>query len=86
MEATEGKILIDGVDISKIGLTDLRSKITIIPRESPGILPVLNGTLTFRAEDPTILSGTLRSALDVFDEYEDANIVGDIIVFFHSRG
>lgn len=27
------------------------------------------------AEDPTILSGTLRSTLDVFDEYEDAEIV-----------
>jgi len=26
-------------------------------------------------EDPTILSGTLRSTLDVFDEYEDADIV-----------
>ncbi|KAG9313459.1 hypothetical protein JVU11DRAFT_5783 [Chiua virens] len=56
VEATEGKIMIDGVDISQIGLTDLRSKITIIP------------------QDPTILSGTLRSTLDVFDEYEDADI------------
>lgn len=27
------------------------------------------------AEDPTILSGTLRSTLDVFDEYDDAEIV-----------
>jgi len=26
-------------------------------------------------EDPTILSGTLRSTLDVFDEYQDADIV-----------
>lgn len=42
--------------------------------------------LTIRAEDPTILSGTLRSALDVFDEYEDADIVGDIIGFFLGRG
>ncbi|KAF9225872.1 multidrug resistance-associated ABC transporter [Gyrodon lividus] len=56
VEATEGRIIIDGVDISKIGLTDLRSKITIIP------------------QDPTILSGTLRSTLDVFDEYGDAEI------------
>ena len=43
-------------DISKIGLTDLRTRVTIIP------------------QDPTILSGTLRSTLDVFDEYDDADI------------
>ncbi|KAH8996013.1 ATP-binding cassette transporter [Lactarius akahatsu] len=51
-----GRIVIDGIDISKIGLTDLRSKLTIIP------------------QDPTILSGTQRSTLDVFDEYQDAEI------------
>lgn len=37
-------------------MTDLRSRVTIIP------------------QDPTILSGTLRSTLDVFDEYDDADI------------
>ncbi|KAG2343136.1 multidrug resistance-associated ABC transporter [Suillus weaverae] len=56
VEATEGCITIDDLDISKMGLSDLRSKLTIIP------------------QDPTILSGTLRSTLDVFDEYEDAEI------------
>ncbi|PPQ81930.1 hypothetical protein CVT25_013778 [Psilocybe cyanescens] len=56
VEATEGRILVDGIDTSKIGLTDLRSRLTIIP------------------QDPTILSGTLRSTLDVFNEYEDADI------------
>lgn len=78
VEATEGRILIDDVDISKIGLTDLRSRITIIPRECyPFILQTEIRTQThFRfAEDPTILSGTLRSTLDVFDEYEDVEIV-----------
>ncbi|KAJ7485641.1 multidrug resistance-associated ABC transporter [Mycena latifolia] len=56
VEPTEGKILVDGLDISQVGLTDLRSRITIIP------------------QDPTILSGSLRSTLDVFEEYEDAEI------------
>lgn len=46
----------DKSDISQIGLTDLRSRVTIIP------------------QDPTILSGTIRSTLDVFDEYDDADI------------
>ncbi|XP_077538722.1 multidrug resistance-associated protein 1-like isoform X3 [Haemaphysalis longicornis] len=33
VEAAEGKIVIDGVDIAHIGLHDLRSKITIIPQD-----------------------------------------------------
>jgi len=56
VEPTEGRILVDGLDTSKIGLTDLRSRLTIIP------------------QDPTILSGSLRSTLDVFEEYQDAEI------------
>jgi ABC-type multidrug transport system fused ATPase/permease subunit len=32
IEAIEGQIFIDGVDISKLGLDDLRKKITIIPQ------------------------------------------------------
>ncbi|KAJ7240591.1 multidrug resistance-associated ABC transporter [Mycena rebaudengoi] len=56
VEPTSGRILVDGLDIGQIGLTDLRSRITIIP------------------QDPTILSGSLRSTLDVFEEYEDAEI------------
>lgn len=32
IEAAEGRILIDGVDISLIGLHDLRNRLTIIPQ------------------------------------------------------
>lgn len=32
VEASEGRILIDGIDIADIGLADLRSRLTIIPR------------------------------------------------------
>ncbi|EPQ30424.1 uncharacterized protein PFL1_01950 [Pseudozyma flocculosa PF-1] len=33
IEAAEGKIVIDGIDVSKIGLKDLRSAIAIIPQD-----------------------------------------------------
>jgi ABC-type multidrug transport system fused ATPase/permease subunit len=72
VEATEGSIKIDGVDIASLGLTDLRGKLTIIPRMLFGRFSWLFAH-TY-AEDPTILSGTLRTTLDVFDEYEDADI------------
>lgn len=78
VEPVEGRILIDGLDIAKIGLTDLRSKLTIIPR---AFIPIsqrassANHSCPNFPEDPTILSGTLRTTLDVFDEYEDAEIV-----------
>ena len=32
VEPASGHIYIDGIDISKVGLTDLRSRLTIIPR------------------------------------------------------
>ncbi|CEI91841.1 hypothetical protein RMCBS344292_06118 [Rhizopus microsporus] len=41
LEASEGSISIDGIDIAKIGLEDLRSKITIIPQDAV----LFNGTI-----------------------------------------
>ncbi|TIA89316.1 hypothetical protein E3P99_02108 [Wallemia hederae] len=56
-EAASGKLVIDGIDVSTIGLTDLRSRLQIVP------------------QDPTIMSGTLREALDVYNEYSDDEIL-----------
>ncbi|KAH3668586.1 hypothetical protein OGAPHI_002340 [Ogataea philodendri] len=53
VELDSGSIKIDGLDISKIGLTTLRKGLTIIP------------------QDPTLFAGTVRSNLDIFQEYSD---------------
>ncbi|KAJ2656039.1 hypothetical protein IWW48_005235 [Coemansia sp. RSA 1200] len=46
IEASKGQIVLDGVDISKIGLEDLRRNVTIIPQD-----PVLfNGTIRFNLD------------------------------------
>ncbi|KAF9175702.1 hypothetical protein BGX21_007199 [Mortierella sp. AD011] len=41
MEPTAGSIVVDGIDISKIGLEDLRSRLTIIPQDAV----LFNGTI-----------------------------------------
>jgi len=75
VEPTDGYISIDGIDITKVGLADLRNKLTIIPRSPHPFSLCTMYAHKEVAEDPTVLSGTLRSTLDVFDEYEDVEIV-----------
>ncbi|CAG8566092.1 12437_t:CDS:2, partial [Acaulospora colombiana] len=57
IEPSSGRIFIDGIDISSIGVEDLRSRITIIP------------------QDPILFSGTIRSNLDAFSQYEDHELL-----------
>ncbi|KAJ1300471.1 hypothetical protein OPQ81_005286 [Rhizoctonia solani] len=56
VELTSGSIFIDGLDIGEMGLSALRSKISIIPQEAG------------------IFSGTIRSNMDPFNEYDDATL------------
>lgn len=73
VEADSGAIYVDGIDIAKIGLGDLRSRLTIIPQD-----PVSTASLSYESRKlmylQTILSGTIRSTLDPLDEYDDADI------------
>ncbi|XP_059177507.1 multidrug resistance-associated protein 1-like isoform X5 [Physella acuta] len=56
VEPCDGQIFIDGLDISKLGLYDLRQKLTILP------------------QDPVLFTGTLRTNLDPFDEFQEKEI------------
>jgi ABC-type multidrug transport system fused ATPase/permease subunit len=57
LEADEGKIIIDGLDIGQLGLRDLREAIAFVP------------------QDPTLFTGTVRTALDPFGLFTDEDIL-----------
>ncbi|KAL4666673.1 hypothetical protein H8959_005362 [Pygathrix nigripes] len=62
VERAGGKIIIDGIDISTIGLHDLRGKLNIIPQVKP-MLP-----------HPVLFSGTLQMNLDPLNKYSDSKL------------
>jgi len=64
IEATEGSIMIDGIDISKLNLTDLRSRITVIPQD-----PVMfSGTLKYNLDPGNVIDE--KDMLEVLEKAE----------------
>jgi hypothetical protein len=85
IEAVSGRVVLDGFDIAKSAslLCRVVSSLMLEHRVYSHALlfPFRLGTkdlrsrLTIIPQDPTILSGTLRSALDVYGEHTDAEIL-----------
>ena len=82
IEAAGGAILIDGINISSIGLDDLRSRITIIPQVGNSNITGHHGLIMYNVihqscnymQDPVLISGTLKMNLDPFGAYSDDEI------------
>jgi len=60
VEIERGQITLDGVDLSKLGLKDVRGR-----RNGMFILP----------QDPAVFSGTIRTNIDPFDIHEESDIL-----------
>ncbi|KAG6817160.1 hypothetical protein H0H87_012121 [Tephrocybe sp. NHM501043] len=74
VELTRGSITIDGVDISKVGLSDLRSGLAIIPQDPVSHFAFnLYECIRWWFTKPSV-SGTLRSNLDPFGLHDDATL------------
>ncbi|CAG2053143.1 unnamed protein product, partial [Timema podura] len=74
IEAAGGSIHIDGLDISRLGLHALRSKLTIIPQTLIRFKDLNINLDVLSLKDPVLFSGTLRQNLDPFGRLSDEDV------------
>ena len=83
IEANTRRIILDGVDISKLGLHDLRSKLAIIPQVRDSISQCAHQWLScvskrirknYTFQDPTVFPGTLCFNLDPYGRHADEEL------------
>nr|CAD7593713.1 unnamed protein product [Timema genevievae] len=74
IEAAGGSIHIDGLDISRLGLHTLRSKLTIIPQTLIRFKDLNINLDVLSLKDPVLFSGTLRQNLDPFGRLSDEDV------------
>jgi ABC-type multidrug transport system fused ATPase/permease subunit len=71
VEPTNGKIIIDGIDITTIGTHDLRSRVTFIPQDATLFAGTIRFVLEFKYA-PQNLTYPFSENLDPFNEHSDA--------------
>ncbi|KAG6864331.1 hypothetical protein C0991_010403 [Blastosporella zonata] len=69
-----GSIIIDDIDIGKLGLKDLRSKISIIPQDPTLFSGKFSTSFSCILPFDNITLGTVRTALDPFSMYDDSRL------------
>ncbi|KAF9149045.1 hypothetical protein BG015_009183 [Linnemannia schmuckeri] len=79
MELTAGKITVDGIDISTLGVHDLRSSLTIIPQDPVLFIGTIRTNLDpFNEHDDAALWATLRRVHLIGEDGADSNSFGNL--------
>lgn len=76
IEPAEGTILVDGVDITTLGLHDLRSAISIVPQSSELFEVMCFSVVLERMLIFFGMQGTVRQNTDPAEEHHDTDIWG----------